>query len=172
MKDITDTLKSYFRAAGLSQNKMADMLGTSQAYVNSMLNAKSPFGRAAARRWEEVFGISASWLMTGEGEMLVEQPRDGLSGTVDLSSHHVSGGGNVVASGSATVQQTGTNSAVTEMLARQNEMLARQNEMLARQNEMLMKSIDRLTQQLGMLMQERTTAKRDDNNYNEPTGGK
>ena len=163
--NISEALKYHFGNIGVTQKDMADKLGVSQGYIAQMLNGRQQFGRAAAKKWQEAFGISASWLMTGEGEMLVEQPRDGLTGTVDLSSHHVSGGGNVVASGSATVQQTGTNSAVTEMLARQNEMLARQN-------EMLMKSIDRLTQQLGMLMQERTTAKRDDNNYNEPTGGK
>ena len=159
-------LDKYMTYKGLNDNKVTVQCGLSKGLIGQARTGKSDLGPGSVdkilKRYQD---LNRVWLMTGEGEMLVEQPRDGLSGTVDLSSHHVSGGGNVVASGSATVQQTGTNSAVTEMLTRQNEMLARQN-------EMLMKSIDRLTQQLGMLMQERTTAKRDDNNYNEPTSGK
>ena len=140
---ITAGLKAWMMSTGLTQKRISDVLGVSQAYVNSMICGRQPFGRAAAKKWQEAFGLNASWLMTGDGPMLVEE-RDGLSGSVDRSSHHVSGEGNVVASGQSGVIVSGGGGEV--------DSLRRQNELLARQNELLMRNIDLLTRQMETLM--------------------
>lgn len=141
--DISERLKEYFKSKAISQKEIAVQLGVTQGYVALMLNGRQPFGRAAAKKWQEAFGLNASWLMTGDGPMLVEE-RDGLSGSVDRSSHHVSGEGNVVASGQSGVVVSGGGGEV--------DSLRRQNELLARQNELLMRNIDLLTRQMETLM--------------------
>ena len=37
MEDKQESLKSFFKERGLTQEKVADMLGVSQAYVNALL---------------------------------------------------------------------------------------------------------------------------------------
>lgn len=139
---IGESLKSHFKKIGVTQKDMAEKLGVSQGYVALMLGDKQPFGRAAAKKWQEAFGINASWLMTGEGSMMLDgQNVDGR--IVDMSSHHVSGDGSVVASGGSVVNREPAGMEVS---------LLRQNEMLLRQNEMMARSLDRLTRQIGLLM--------------------
>lgn len=140
---ISEQLKEYFKLNGISQKEIAVQLGVTQGYVALMLNGRQPFGRAAAKKWQEAFGLNASWLMTGDGPMLVEE-RDGLSGSVDRAGHHVSGEGNMVASGQSGMVVSG---GVGEM-----DSLRRQNELLARQNELLMRNLDLLTRQMETLM--------------------
>ncbi|HBC28698.1 MAG TPA: peptidase S24 [Prevotellaceae bacterium] len=91
MKNVSSDLKAWMMSNGLTQKKISDALGTSTAYVNTMMCGKKPFGRAAAKKWQEAFGLNASWLMTGEGPMLVGQegaPERPLS----LASHSDGGG--------------------------------------------------------------------------------
>lgn len=63
-------LKSYFKKEGLSQKKLAEILGISQPAVGALLNGKTPFGKKTATTWAEKFGLNASWLLIGEGPML------------------------------------------------------------------------------------------------------
>lgn len=89
--NISERLKDYFKSRDVSQKEIATQLGVTQGYVALMLNGKQPFGRAAAKKWQEAFGLNASWLMTGEGPMLVGQegaPERPLS----LASHSDGGG--------------------------------------------------------------------------------
>ena len=65
-----EVLKSYFKKEGLSQKKLAEILGISQPAVGALLNGKTPFGKKTAAIWSERFGLNASWLLIGEGEML------------------------------------------------------------------------------------------------------
>lgn len=51
------------------------------AYINKLLNGKKAFGRNTAKQFQDLYGLSSTWLLTGEGPML----------TSDLS-----GSGNVV----------------------------------------------------------------------------
>ena len=46
------------------------MLGVTPAYVNKLLTGKKPFGKRTAQRFQDLYGLSASWLLTGEGNML------------------------------------------------------------------------------------------------------
>lgn len=71
MKDKQESLKSFFKERGLTQEKVADMLGVSQAYINALLTGSKQFGKKQAKRFEELFGLSETWLLTGKGEMII-----------------------------------------------------------------------------------------------------
>ena len=73
MEDLSKKLRQFFKDEGLTQEKIADILGVTQPYVNSLLSGKRAFGKNQAQRFEELFGISASWLLTGKGEMVLKR---------------------------------------------------------------------------------------------------
>lgn len=66
---IAEKLRSYFHAQGISQVEIANKLKVSKTYVNSLLTGKQKFGKKQAEKWEREFGISSSWLLTGQGLM-------------------------------------------------------------------------------------------------------
>lgn len=68
--NITD-LRSYFKERGISQKEIADAMGVSPAYINSIFTGKRNLGKNNAEKLQEKFGLSASWLLTGEGSMLI-----------------------------------------------------------------------------------------------------
>lgn len=70
--DISSQLSDYFDRKGITQVEIATKLNVSKAYVNSLFTGRRPFGKKQAEIWESTFGISRSWLLTGEGEMLVD----------------------------------------------------------------------------------------------------
>lgn len=143
--NVSEMLKKYFRDAGISQKEMSAKLGVTQGYVALMLNGKQPFGRTAAKKWQEAFGINASWLMTGEGEMLVEDKKS----AVDGSHNTVTGDHNVV--GSGVQVHTGAEGEL--------QSLRQQNEALTRSLDRLTVSLDRLTRQMDILMADRLEVK-------------
>lgn len=71
---IAKQLSKYFENQGVSQVDIANKLGVSKAYVNSLFTGRRPFGKKQAEIWETNFGISKSWLLTGEGEMIANKP--------------------------------------------------------------------------------------------------
>lgn len=71
MEEMTERLRQFFKEKGLSQEKIAEILGVTQPYVNSLLSGKRAFGKSQAQRFEDLFGLSASWLLTGKGEMII-----------------------------------------------------------------------------------------------------
>lgn len=68
--EIHIALQEYFKSIGLSQVAIAEQLGVTKAYVNSLLSGRQRFGKKQAEIWSDKFGISKSWLLTGEGDML------------------------------------------------------------------------------------------------------
>lgn len=70
MAEIGKKLKEYFDSKGITQKEIAEQLGVSKAYVNALFNDRNTFGKKQADVWVKKFGLSASWLLTGEGEML------------------------------------------------------------------------------------------------------
>ena len=70
MAEIGKKLKEYFDSKGITQKEIAEQLGVSKAYVNALFNGRNTFGKKQADVWVNKFGLSASWLLTGEGEML------------------------------------------------------------------------------------------------------
>lgn len=75
-KDESNTilcdLRKYFENKGITQKDIAEMLGVSNAYVNALFTGKRAFGKEQAQIWENHFGLSKVWLLTGEGSMLKE----------------------------------------------------------------------------------------------------
>ena len=63
-------LQSFFKEREITQEAIAERLGVSQSYVSSLLTDKKKFGKKQAQRFFDIWGISPSWLLTGEGEML------------------------------------------------------------------------------------------------------
>lgn len=62
-------MREYFENQGITQKQIAKDLDTSFQYINHMFSGKRNFGRNTSKKFEEVYGISSAWLMTGEGEM-------------------------------------------------------------------------------------------------------
>lgn len=71
MTKISSKLKEYFDNKGITQADIALKLGVSKAYVNSLFTGKREFGKQQAETWSNLFGLSSSWLLTGEGNMLM-----------------------------------------------------------------------------------------------------
>lgn len=69
MEDKIDKLRQYFENKGITQEQIAEMLCVDKAYVNKLMLGKKAFGKQTARKWSDLFGLSYSWLLTGEGEM-------------------------------------------------------------------------------------------------------
>lgn len=66
---MKEQLSNYLNDKGLTQKSIAEILGVTEQYVNALLNGRSKFGKKQADIWAKHFGLSASWLLTGEGEM-------------------------------------------------------------------------------------------------------
>lgn len=79
MKEITVELTQFFKDRGITQEDIAQKLGVSQAYVSTLLSGKTKFGKKQANRFNELWGLSASWLLTGEGEMMAGDGSDEVS---------------------------------------------------------------------------------------------
>jgi len=63
-------LGKYLRETGHTQASIASQLGVSQPYVNALLTGRKAFGKSQAKKWGDLYGLSPSWLLTGEGSML------------------------------------------------------------------------------------------------------
>ena len=63
-------LGKYLRETGHTQASIASQLGVSQPYVNALLTGRKAFGKSQAKKWGDLYGLSPSWLLTGEGNML------------------------------------------------------------------------------------------------------
>ena len=67
-------IRSYLESKGLQQQEVAERLGISQSAVSAYYRGK-PIGKNAALKWESAFGFRATWLILGEGEMLVDSTK-------------------------------------------------------------------------------------------------
>ena len=69
-KNFSD-LAAFFKEQGITQEEIAEQPGVSQQYVSGLLSGKKAFGKKQAKRFCELWKISPSWLLTGEGPMIV-----------------------------------------------------------------------------------------------------
>ncbi len=69
---IGEQIRQYLESKGLQQQDVANRLGISQSAVSAYYRGK-PIGKNAAHKWEEVFGFRSTWLILGEGSMLLEE---------------------------------------------------------------------------------------------------
>lgn len=63
-------LGKFLRETGHTQASIAAQLGVSQPYVNALLTGRKAFGKSQAKKWGDLYGLSPSWLLTGEGDMI------------------------------------------------------------------------------------------------------
>lgn len=126
-------LKKFFKRQGITQAEIAERYGTTQAYINLLLNGKTPIGKSCAVKLHELYGLSVSWLLTGDGNMIDES----TTNTVNISRDSVKVGGNV----SGGIQQGGSLSEVVEKLV--NE-LAEQRRASNKQQELINTLIEKL----------------------------
>ena len=66
-------LKKFFEENGISQQKVADTLGVSLPYVNAVLNGTKTLGKKNAEKWANLFGLSKTFLLTGEGSVIPDE---------------------------------------------------------------------------------------------------
>lgn len=66
-------LKAYFESIGKKQDDIVKETGFKQPYVSAVINGKKIIGKSNAAKLSELYGLSYSWLLTGEGEMLRDQ---------------------------------------------------------------------------------------------------
>lgn len=69
-QEKSEKLSNFFVTKGLTQKNIADALSVSEPCVNALINGRREFGKRTASEWQKQFGLSAAWLMTGEGDML------------------------------------------------------------------------------------------------------
>ena len=65
-----EQLKKFFQKKGISQLQLAEILEVKPQYVNAILNGKKAIGKKTAEKIANFFGLSKSFLLTGEGELL------------------------------------------------------------------------------------------------------
>lgn len=75
-EDINVRLKQYFDNQGISVKQIAEELGVTPNYISMLFAGKKNFGKKQAEKWSNHFGLSKSWLLTGEGEMLKKKDGD------------------------------------------------------------------------------------------------
>ena len=85
MQNIGVKLKEYFDSKGITQKEIADSLGVSKAYVNALFNGRNSFGKEQAEKWVNLYGLSKSWLLTGEGDMLASSDADVMNNNTTYS---------------------------------------------------------------------------------------
>lgn len=138
-KFYTD-LKSFFKAKGITQQQIGDALGTTQVYVNSILNGRAQIGKSTAKKFHDIYGLSVAWLLTGEGEMMATSNAT----TININRDSAKVDGNV----SGSIQQGGNLSEIVEKLinelAEQRRELAEQRRASNRQQELINTLIEKL----------------------------
>lgn len=142
-------LKKFFADKGMSQTKIAELVGTSQQTVSELLNTRN-FGKRTAQKWSEVFGLNPAWLLTGEGEMLMadkerkateasEQPAETVAHAPITSKMIVELGANAVATQILELVQNGELYTKTQV-AKLEDKIAQQE-----------KTINELNREIGSL---------------------
>lgn len=133
------SLKKFFKEQDITQQQVADKLGTSQAYVNSILTGRNPIGRQTASRLAAAYGLSAAWLLTGEGEMLSSSHGSVNHISIDAGSRINATGGSSVNNVGNVAQGTAADTTTVDKLI---DVMTRQQEQMSRQQE----QIDQLLQ--------------------------
>lgn len=69
-----EELKRYFHNAGITQTSIAKALNTSTQYVSGILNGTLTIGKGNAMKLQDLYGVNAAWILTGQGKMLLDAP--------------------------------------------------------------------------------------------------
>lgn len=136
-KFYTD-LKSFFKKKGITQEYLASILIMSQPNLNAMLNGRRNISKSTATKLNKLYGLSVSWLLTGNGDMMDESTT-----TNNININRDSHGSMTVNGGisGGSVQQGGNLSEIVEKLI--NE-LAEQRRASNKQQELINTLIEKL----------------------------
>lgn len=63
-------LKLYLTERGITQEELAIRFNVTPSHISGLMNGRTKFGKRTAKIWSDELGLSYSWLLTGEGEML------------------------------------------------------------------------------------------------------
>lgn len=118
MEKIGEKLSAFFKEKGITQEEIAAQLGVSQSYVNALLNDKKAFGKRQAQKWNELFGLSVNWLLTGEGSITNNGVTQSNQNGDNIHGHSV------------TVNKTEKD--YLEIIKRQSEQLSKSQEQIDR----------------------------------------
>lgn len=88
MAKLEDDLRKFFDNQKITQKDIANRLGVSTAYINSLFKGKRAFGKEQAEIWANHFGLSPAWLLTGEGEMLKTDTQNDQIKEIPLEEAH------------------------------------------------------------------------------------
>lgn len=66
-------LKDFFKREKIKQAEIAERTGISQPQVNRLLAGRDNFGKKTAAAWSQAFGFNPMWLMTGDGDMMLDK---------------------------------------------------------------------------------------------------
>ena len=72
--DIKDRLLAFINVLGIKRSEFARAIGVTQSNVSDWVNRKKPSKPSppAMARINEVYGLNLNWLITGKGEMFVD----------------------------------------------------------------------------------------------------
>ena len=122
MIDISNELANFFKNKGLSQTDVANMLGPSPQYISAIFSGRKNVGKKQAGKFEELFGLSASWLLTGKGDML-STPVHAEEGSVQVMGN------------ASNVNAGKTIDSLVELLKRKDEQIDRLIRLLEENNK-------------------------------------
>ena len=122
MIDISNELANFFKNKGLSQTDVANMLGTSPQYISAILCGHKSIGKKQAAKLEQLFGLSAPWLLTGKGDML-RTPIHAEEGSVQVMGN------------ASNVNAGKTIDSLVELLKRKDEQIDRLIRLLEENNK-------------------------------------
>lgn len=94
MKDISEQLKKFIKDNGYTLESLAKEFGVSGVRIGQLVNGKKPFGKRTAEDWSNRFGLSAAWLLTGEGDMLLQPNHQQGNGNTNVGHHSINGNNN------------------------------------------------------------------------------
>lgn len=69
-----EKLRKFFENQNVTQKRIAEDLSVSPTYVNKLMTGQKGFGKKTAQQFHDLYGLSVSWLITGEGDMLNAPP--------------------------------------------------------------------------------------------------
>ena len=71
-------LSQFLKSERLTQVAVGMAMDVSPQYINAVVNGRRGLSKSKALKLQEVFGVSAAWLLTGEGQMKVKELPSGI----------------------------------------------------------------------------------------------
>ena len=139
--DISKELSLFFKGNGITQEQIAVALGVTQPYVSALLTGKRELGKKQAKRFEELYGLSSAWLLTGEGEMLKQK----------YQAEHIDGGN---AQGERAMNHSNDSEILKSFLAEiaaQRQLTENSQHLLAEQQQQNALMLQNLTQLINQI---------------------